>query len=65
MSSEALGNAMENFQEGLVQLLLCTTIIESGVDVSTCNTIIVEDVHRFGLSQLYQVGFGCWLGTDD
>jgi len=38
-----------------VDLLLCTTVIESGIDIGTANTIIVDDAHRYGLSQLYQL----------
>lgn len=46
---------MQNFCEGETKILLCTNIIESGLDIRMVNTIIVEDVHRFGLAQLYQV----------
>ena len=38
-----------------VDVLVCTTIIEAGVDVANCNTLIIEDADRFGLSQLYQI----------
>jgi transcription-repair coupling factor (superfamily II helicase) len=46
---------MDTFAQGESQLLLCTSIIESGLDVKRVNTIIVEDVHFFGLAQVYQV----------
>lgn len=38
-----------------IDVLVCTTIIEAGVDVTNCNTLIVEEADRFGLSQLYQI----------
>ena len=38
-----------------IDVLVCTTIIEAGVDVQNCNTLIVEEADRFGLSQLYQI----------
>ncbi|KAG6554268.1 hypothetical protein Mapa_004184 [Marchantia paleacea] len=54
-SASALEEAMENFCEGETKILLCTNIIESGLDIRMVNTIIVEDVHLFGLAQLYQL----------
>ncbi|GJP43151.1 hypothetical protein CLOM_g2643 [Closterium sp. NIES-68] len=47
--------AMERFGEGEVDVLLCTSIIESGIDIRTVNTIIIEDTHLFGLAQIYQL----------
>ncbi|ODN30504.1 DEAD/DEAH box helicase [Fervidobacterium thailandense] len=47
--------AIEAFFHGKVDVLLCTTIIENGVDVPNANTIIVDDAHRYGLAQLYQL----------
>ena len=41
--------------EGRFDVLLCTTIIESGVDIPNCNTLFVENAERFGLSDLYQL----------
>ena len=38
-----------------IDILVCTTIIETGVDVSNCNTLIIEDADKLGLSQLYQI----------
>jgi len=46
---------MMDFYGGSYDVLLCTTIIESGLDVPTANTLIVFDADRFGLSQLYQI----------
>lgn len=47
--------AIEAFFHGKADVLLCTTIIENGVDVPNANTIIVDDAHRYGLAQLYQL----------
>tara|TARA_Y100001968_G_C19449588_1_gene767612 strand:- start:732 stop:4307 length:3576 start_codon:yes stop_codon:yes gene_type:complete len=55
MDEGQLENAMLAFNSGEAQLLLCTTIIESGLDIPRVNTILIEDSHRFGLSQLYQL----------
>ncbi|UZQ54112.1 transcription-repair coupling factor [Trichothermofontia sichuanensis B231] len=46
---------MLTFSNGDADVLVCTTIIESGLDIPRVNTILVEDAHRFGLSQLYQL----------
>ena len=46
---------MLDFYEGHYDVLLCTSIIENGLDVPNANTIIVYDADRFGLSQLYQM----------
>ncbi|KAL2643719.1 hypothetical protein R1flu_011306 [Riccia fluitans] len=54
-SAASLEDAMEKFCEGETKILLCTNIIESGLDIRAVNTIIVEDVHLFGLAQLYQL----------
>ncbi len=51
----ALDRIMLDFYEQRYQLLLCTTIIESGLDVQNANTLIVEQAHRFGLAQLHQL----------
>ena len=55
MSNDFLENIMMNFYEGAFNLLLTTTIIESGLDVANANTIIVYDADNFGLAQLYQM----------
>lgn len=55
MSEEELERAMLNFYEGKYDILLATSIIENGLDVSNANTIIIYDADYFGLSQLYQM----------
>ena len=55
MRERALEDVMMDFYGGSYDVLLCTTIIESGLDVPTANTLIVFDADRFGLSQLYQL----------
>ena len=55
MRENALEDVMMDFYNGHYDVLLCTTIIESGLDVPTANTLIVYDADRFGLSQLYQL----------
>ncbi len=55
MESHELEEVMTEFVAGRYQVLVCTTIIESGLDIPNCNTIIIEGADRFGLSQLYQL----------
>ncbi|MEX2043985.1 MAG: transcription-repair coupling factor [Opitutus sp.] len=55
MEADALEKEMVDFVAGKHHLLVCTTIIESGLDIPNCNTIIIEGADRFGLSQLYQL----------
>ncbi len=55
MREHGLEDVMMDFYAGSYDVLLCTTIIESGLDVPTANTLIVFDAERFGLSQLYQL----------
>ena len=50
-----LENSMIAFNAGEADILICTTIVESGLDIPRVNTIIIEDAHTFGLSQLYQL----------
>ncbi len=50
-----LENSMVAFNSGEADLMICTTIIESGLDIPRVNTILIEDSHTFGLSQLYQL----------
>ncbi len=55
MPESELESTMLTFSNGEADLLVCTTIIESGLDIPRVNTIIVEDSQKFGLSQLYQL----------
>ncbi len=55
MGEEELAGVMERFADGKIDILVCTTIIESGLDIPNANTIIVENAHRFGLADLYQL----------
>ena len=55
MNATELENAMIAFNNGEVDLMICTTIIESGLDIPKVKTNIIEHSHKFGLSQLYQV----------
>lgn len=55
MSERELERIMGDFLEGEIDVLVCTTIIETGLDISNVNTIIIQDADRMGLSQLYQL----------
>lgn len=55
MSERALENKMFQFMNGDIDVLVSTTIIETGLDISNVNTMIIQDANRFGLSQLYQL----------
>ncbi len=55
MNHEQIEDAMIDFSNGEANVMICTTIIENGIDIPNANTIIVEDADRFGLAQLYQI----------
>ena len=55
LSNKELEDIMYDFQEGEYDILLCTTIIETGMDIKNCNTMIIYDADKMGLSQLYQL----------
>lgn len=55
MQEGELEATMLTFSTGNAQILVCTTIIESGLDIPRVNTILVEDAQKFGLAQLYQL----------
>ncbi len=55
MDEQHLSEVWRRMVEGECDILVCTTIIETGVDISNCNTLIVEDADNLGLAQLYQL----------
>ena len=55
MNGTDLENIMQDFVDGKFNVLVCTTILESGIDIPNANTIIVENADRLGLAQLYQI----------
>ena len=55
MSGTELEDIMQDFIDGKINVLVCTTILESGIDIPNANTIIVENADRLGLAQLYQI----------
>ncbi|MCL1788420.1 MAG: transcription-repair coupling factor, partial [Defluviitaleaceae bacterium] len=55
MSETELENIMQDFVEGDIDVLVCTTIIETGLDIPNANTMIIQNADHMGLSQLYQL----------
>jgi len=55
MTGSQLEDIMKEFIDGETNVLVCTTILESGIDIPNANTIIVENADRLGLAQLYQI----------
>ena len=55
MTGSRIEDIMQEFVEGKSNVLVCTTILESGIDIPNANTIIVENADRLGLAQLYQI----------
>ena len=55
MTGTEIENIMEEFIEGKTDVLVCTTILETGIDIPNANTIIIENADRMGLAQLYQI----------
>ncbi len=55
MGEDALSDVMRSMANGEIQVLVCTTIIETGLDIANVNTLIIENADRFGLSQLHQL----------
>lgn len=55
MSEDELSEVWRQLLEGEIDILVCTTIIETGVDVPNANTLIIEDADRLGLAQLHQI----------
>jgi transcription-repair coupling factor (superfamily II helicase) len=63
MGERDLEEVMTRFVQGQVDILLCTTIIESGLDIPNANTLIVDHAEQFGLAQLYQLRGRVGRGT--
>ena len=55
MDKNDIEQTMIDFEQEKYQILVCTTIIETGLDIANANTMIIDDADRFGLSQLYQI----------
>ena len=55
MSESQLSRVMQDMADGDIQVLVCTTIIETGIDIPNVNTLIIEDADRMGLAQLHQI----------
>ena len=55
MTGREIEDIMQRFINGEINVLVCTTILESGIDIPNANTIIVENADRLGLAQLYQI----------
>ena len=55
MTEDELSSVWQHLIDGEIDILVCTTLIETGIDVRNCNTLIIEDADRMGLSQLYQL----------
>ena len=55
MSQEELSDVMTRMSDGDVDVLVCTTIIETGIDIANVNTLIIEDADKMGLAQLHQI----------
>jgi transcription-repair coupling factor (superfamily II helicase) len=55
MDKEELSDIWREMLEGKIDILVCTTLIESGVDIPNANTLIIDDAERYGLAQLHQI----------
>lgn len=55
MNKEQLEDSITNFVDGEYNVLLCTTIIETGIDIPNTNTLIIDNADQLGLSQIYQI----------
>ena len=55
MQEAVLEKTMSEFSSGSLDILICTTIVESGLDIPSANTLIVDDAHELGLAQMYQL----------
>ena len=55
MDEKQLSSVMQQMVEGEAQVLVCTTIIETGIDIANVNTLVIEDADKMGLAQLHQI----------
>ncbi|MBD5162594.1 MAG: transcription-repair coupling factor [Oscillibacter sp.] len=55
MDEKQLSSVMQQMVEGEAQIMVCTTIIETGIDIANVNTLIIEDADKMGLAQLHQI----------
>ncbi len=55
MSEDELSDVMQRMSDGEIKILVCTTIIETGIDIPNVNTLIIEDADKLGLAQLHQI----------
>ena len=55
MGEKELTSVMQQMVEGTAQVMVCTTIIETGIDIANANTLIIEDADKMGLAQLHQI----------
>ena len=55
MSQDHISGVMDRMVDGEIQVLVCTTIIETGIDIPNVNTLVIEDADRMGLAQLHQI----------
>ncbi len=55
MGQDELGDVMTRMSDGEIDVLVCTTIIETGIDIPNVNTLIIEDADKMGLAQLHQI----------
>ena len=55
MTEQELSRVMQQMGDGEIDVLVCTTIIETGIDIPNVNTLIIEDADRLGLAQLHQI----------
>lgn len=55
LGEKELSHVMQQMVEGTAQVLVCTTIIETGIDIANANTLIIEDADKMGLAQLHQI----------
>ena len=55
MTGQQIEEIMQDFIDKKTNVLVCTTILESGIDIPNANTMIVENADKFGLAQLYQI----------